>query len=176
MSCISTIYVFKNLKTPEEIPYNNICDHLDTDSLELYDKCFEENFGNNAFFYTHNSITHQELINYAEELYNEFKKLTNGSSCHLSGTVITLDTDFVQKYKERQIKKLKALAEQTTTENYDYQKYKIEDLLNAKDVHVLPANGDDGNFIQPVDRWLLDYVEPDKETYILVINGVVVKG
>lgn len=173
MSSISTIYVFTKLETPKEIPYNDIYDHLDTDSLNLYGKCFEENFGNNAFFYSHNSITQQELINYAEELYDEFKKLTNDSSCHLSGTVITLDTDFVQKYKEKQIEKLKELTNTTTTENYDCQKYRIEALLNAKDVHVLPI--DDNSFIQPVDKWLLDYAERDKETYIQIINAVIVK-
>lgn len=176
MSCISTIYVLKPLRTPNEIPYNDICDHLDTDRLELYDKCFEENFGNNAFFYTHNSITHEELIKYAKELFDELKKLTDDSSCHLNGTVITLNADFVQKYKQKQIQKLKTLADQTTAENYQYQKYKIEDLLNAKDVHVLATDDDYGNFIQPVDNWLLDYVESGKETYIQIINGVIVKG
>lgn len=175
MSSISTIYVFTKLETPKEIPFNDICDHLDTDSLNLYGKCFEENFGNNAFFYSHNYITHQELINYAKELYDEFKKLTNDSSCHLNGTVITLDSDFVQKYKETQIKKLKELISTTTTENYDYQKYRIEDLLNAKDFHVLPINDKYNSFIQPVDIWILDYAERDKKTYIQITNAVIVK-
>ena len=175
MSSISTIYVFTKLETPKEIPYNDICDHLDTDSLNLDGKCFEENFGNNAFFYSHNSITQQELINYAKELYDEFKRLTNDSSCHLNGTVITLDADFVQKYKEKQIKKLKELTNTITTENYDCQKYRIEDLLNAKNTHVLPIEDNYSSFIQPVDKWLLDYAERDKETYIQIINAVIVK-
>lgn len=175
MSSISTIYIFTKLETPKEIPYDNIGEHLDTDSLDLYCKGFEENFGNNAFFYSHNFITYQELINYTKELYEGFKKLTNDSCCHLNGTVITLDADFVQKYKETQIKKLKELISTTTTENYDCQKYRIEDLLNAKDFHVLPINDKYNSFIQPVDIWILDYAERDKKTYIQIINAVIVK-
>ena len=175
MSSISTIYVFTKLETPKEIPYNDICDHLDTDSLNLYGKCFEENFGNNAFFYSHNSITHKELINYAKELYDGLRKLTNDSSCHLNGTVITLNADFVQRYKETQIEKLENLISTTTTENYDCQKYRIEDLLNAKDFHVLSINDNYGSFIQPVDKWILDYAERNKETHIQIINAVIVK-
>mgnify|MGYP007025967154 CR=1 FL=1 len=180
MSFISNVYMIKTLEQPKGLSVQESKKYRNISESTIYESCFEENFGQNAFIYSEDLQKTENLDKANDELLAVLKefiseKPKDNTFCKIVDNTIVISKDYFKKYKQEKISQLKTAVSKLTEKNYEQTKYELQNILNSSDCYVFPAKNDDSSFIQSVDKWIEYCLDRNNNTIIQVVGTFEVK-
>lgn len=172
--------MIKTLEQPKGLSLEETQKYRDVNESVIYESCFEENFGQNAFIYSEDLHNTQHLTEAGNTLFEILKDLINESLedktfCEAINNTIVIKKGYLKKYKQEKINELKKAVDKLKPENYWQVKYELQNILRSEDCHVFPTTDSDSSFIQPIDKWIEYCAYPDRNTIIQVVGAFEVK-